>query len=94
MSQYIQQAVFHNDNQFTLYGWEEISEVVNLMKNPNFSCLTLVSIKYLLLSCYQLRLLVHWILHNDDMNWIGMFTADASLSVAALSQYFWTFNAA
>ena len=22
--QYIQQAVFHNDNQFTLYGWDEI----------------------------------------------------------------------
>ena len=36
VSQYIQQAVFHNDNQFTLYGWEEISEVVNLIKNPNF----------------------------------------------------------
>ena len=59
VSQYIQQAVFHNENQFTLYDWEDISEVVNLMKNPNFSCLKLISIEYLLVSCHHLWLLLH-----------------------------------
>ena len=39
MSQFIQQAVFHNDNQFTLSDEEQISKVVNTRKNPNFSLL-------------------------------------------------------
>ena len=59
VSQCIQQAVFYRNNQFTLYGWEEISEVVNLIKTPNFWCFMLVSIKFLLVSCHHLQLLLH-----------------------------------
>ena len=36
VSQNIQQAAFQNDNQFTLYDWKEISEVVYVCENPNF----------------------------------------------------------
>ena len=39
MSQYIQQAAFHNDNQFPLYDAEQVSKVVNSRQSPNFSLL-------------------------------------------------------
>ena len=35
VQQYIQQAVFHNDNLFTLYGWEDISKIVSLSKKDS-----------------------------------------------------------
>ena len=46
----------------------------------------LVSIKYLLVSCHHLRLLLHQISLNDDTNCKGMFTADKSSSQEVLSQ--------
>ena len=54
----------------------------------------LVSIKYLLVSCHHLRLLLHQISHNDDTNCKGMFTADKSSSLEVLSQSCCTFKAA
>ena len=57
VSQYIQQAVFHNDNQFTVYDTEQISKVVNSGKIP-------ISVCY-----HHLQLLLHYI--NAMMTQIG-----------------------
>ena len=59
VSQNTQQVVFHNDDQFIRYDWEENFKVVNLSKNPNFPYLMFVSNKCLLVSCHHLRLLFH-----------------------------------